>query len=109
MLYGVTAHVALPWGMDFSTDCTLCTRGGYSDESMNTHEWIWNAACSKSFLKKKNLIIRIYGYDMLRQRHHVVRTLNAQGHTETWYNTLPRYLMLTLTYRLNIQPSKRTA
>lgn len=107
MLYGVTANVTLPWGMAFSTDLTLYTRGGYSDETMNTHEWIWNAELSKSFLRKKNLIVRLRGYDILNQRHNVVRTLNAQGRTETWYNTIPRYVMLTLTYRLNIQPKRQ--
>lgn len=108
MLYGFTAHVTLPWGMAFDTDYTLYTRGGYSDETMNTHEWIWNAELSKSFLKKKALIVHLRGYDLLHQRHNVVRTLNAQGRTEAWYNTIPRYVMLTLTYRLNIQPKRNS-
>lgn len=106
MLYGLTANIKFPWGIDFSTDCTLYTRGGYSDETMNTHEWIWNAELSKPFLKKKTFIVRLRGYDLLHQRHNVVHTLNAQGRTETWYRTIPHYAMLTLAYRLNIQPKR---
>ena len=106
MLYGLTANVTFPWGITLNTDCSLYTRGGYSDETMNTHEWIWNAELSKSFLRKKSLVIRLLGYDLLHQRHNVLRTLNAQGRTETWYNTIPRYVMLTLAYRLSIQPKK---
>lgn len=106
MLYGLTANVTFPWSITLNTDRSLYTRGGYSDETMNTHEWIWNAELSKSFLRKKSLVIRLRGYDLLHQRHNVVRTLNAQGRTETWYNTIPRYMMLTMAYRLNIQPKR---
>lgn len=106
MFYGLTASVTLPWGMAFNTDMTLYKRSGYSDETMNTHEWIWNAEITKAFLKSKSLVVKLRGYDILHQRHNVQRTLNAQGRTETWYNTLPRYFMLTLSYRLNIQPKR---
>lgn len=106
MLYGLTANVKLPWGMAINTDCTVHTRRGYSDETMNTNEWLWNAEMTKSLMKKKNLILKIRAYDLLHQRRNIVRTLNAQGRTETWYNTTPNYILFTLTYRLNVQPKK---
>lgn len=106
MLFGLTANVNLPWGMAFNTDCTLHTRGGYADKTMNLHEWIWNAEITKSLLKKKNLILKLRAYDLLHQRHNIVRTLNAQARTETWHNTLPNFVIFTLTYRLHVQPKK---
>ena len=33
--------------------------------------------------------------------------MNSQGRTEARYNTLPRYAMLHVIYRLNIQPKKK--
>lgn len=33
-------------------------------------------------------------------------TLNSQGRTETWYNSLPRYVMLHLSYKFNSGMSK---
>ena len=33
--------------------------------------------------------------------------LNSQGRTETYRNSLPRYVMLHAIYRLNIKPKKR--
>ena len=27
--------------------------------------------------------------------------VNAQGRTETWYNTIPRYVMFSWTFKLN--------
>ena len=106
MLYGLTANIRLPWGMAINTDCTLHTRNGYSDETMNVSEWLWNAEITKSLLKKKNLILKVRAYDLLHQRRNIVRTLNAQGRAETWYNTTPNYILFTLTYRLNVQPKK---
>jgi len=32
--------------------------------------------------------------------------VNAQGRTETWNNCIPRYLMLSAIYKLNIKPKK---
>ena len=47
------------------------------------------------------------GFDILGQLSTVRRTLNAQGRTETWYNTVPRYAMLHVVYHLNREPKKK--
>lgn len=47
------------------------------------------------------------GFDLLHQLSNVSYNVNAQGRTETYTNVLPRYAMLHVQYRLNIQPKKR--
>ena len=46
------------------------------------------------------------GHDILAQRRSIVRTLNAQGRTETWHNVVPRYFMLSLVYHFSKSPRK---
>lgn len=47
------------------------------------------------------------GFDLLQQLSTIRRTVNAQGRTETWYNTLPSYATLHLVYRLDVKPKRR--
>jgi hypothetical protein len=34
--------------------------------------------------------------------------MNEQGRTETWYNSVPRYLMFSLAWKFNVNPKKKT-
>lgn len=106
VLYGVTALAKLPWAVELNTDLTLYTRNGYADATMNKSEWIWNASVEKRFLKNKSLCFKCTAFDLLAQRRNVERRVNAQGYTETWYNTLPRYLLFTLSYRFHKSPKR---
>lgn len=96
----------LPWAIELSTDVTLYNRRGYADASMNTNEWIWNATLEKRMLKDKSLSIKCTAFDLLAQRRNVERRLNVQGYTETWYNTIPRYVLFTLSYRFHKAPRR---
>ena len=104
--FGLSGRVQLPWDMEVSTDFGLYSRRGYEDSSMNTDDWIWNARISKSVMNG-NLTFILDGFDILGQLSNVNRTLNAQGRVETWYNTISRYAMLHVVYRLNIEPKKK--
>lgn len=103
--YGVTGQVELPWNMQLSSDFTEYSRRGYEVSSMNTNELVWNAKLVKRL--KSNISIMLDGVDILGNLSNVQRTVNAQGQTETYYNVIPRYVMLHVVYRLNIQPKKR--
>lgn len=105
--YGTSCALKLPWDFQFDMDLTMHSRRGYEDETMNENNLVWNASLSKAMLKKKNLIVRIVGHDILQQLSSVHRTINAQGRTETWYNTQPAYGLLTVAYRINITPKKK--
>lgn len=56
---------------------------------------------------KGNLTFMLDGFDILGNLSNVRRTLNAQGRTESYYNVIPRYAMLHVIYKLNIQPKKK--
>ena len=105
-LYTFTNQWNLPWSMVIDTDLTYYVRSGYADHSMNSGEWIWNIAVAKRMLKSKALSLKLSGHDILAQRRSIVRTLNAQGRTETWHNVVPRYFMLSLVYHFSKSPRK---
>ena len=104
--YGLTAQIELPWKMQLGTDLTQYSRRGYEDPEMNNDELVWNARLSKSCMKG-NLTFMLDGFDILGNLSNVRRTLNAQGRTESYYNVIPRYAMLHVMYKLNIQPKKK--
>ncbi len=103
--YGARAQLELPWNFQVSTDITMYSRRGYSEESMNTNELVWNARVAKRLLKGK-LTIMFDGFDLLGNLSNVQRYVNAQGRTETFNNVIPSYGILHAIYRLNIQPKK---
>ena len=103
--YGTNAQIELPWGFQISTDLTLYSRRGYSEQSMNTNELVWNARMAKK-LMKGNLTLMFDGFDLLGNLSNVRRTINAQGRTETIRNVIPSYGLFHVVYRLNKQPKK---
>ena len=56
---------------------------------------------------KSHWVIMLDGFDMLNQLSNVNYSVNAQGRTITYSNVLPRYAMLHVQYRINIQPKKQ--
>ncbi len=93
----------LPWQIEGETEMSAKFRRGYEDSAMNTTEWIWNATIQKSILKGA-LTFKLSAVDLLGQLTSVNYSINAQGRTETWVNSLPRYAMLTISYRFNYTP-----
>lgn len=100
--YGLTASTTTPWGMEIATDIRMSSRRGYSDRTMNTNELLWNAQLSQKFLKGSPLTVSLQFYDILHQQSTVSRVLNAQMRSDTWSNAINSYIMLRLTYRLNL-------
>lgn len=102
----VNAFIKLPSDFGFNTQFTPFFRRGYADPAMNTSEWVWNATATKSICHGK-LTFKFTAVDILASVKHVYTSVNAQGHTETWQNVLPRYVLLTLNYRLDMKPKKK--
>ena len=100
-------------GFSIATDLKMYSRRGYGDTSMNRDDLVWNASIARSFLNpfgKKaggTLVARLEGFDILGQLSSTSIFINGQGRTETISHTLPRYLMLHLTYNWNKVPKKR--
>ena len=106
--YGLSCRYCLPWEVKLSTNLKMYSRRGYEDHQLNSDDLVWNATISKSFFKGR-FIAQIEGYDLLHQLSNVNYTVNAQGRTETWYRSLPHYVMAHLVYHWNRQSSKRKA
>lgn len=104
--YGITGEYTFPWKLQFATDFKMYSRRGYDDSSMNTNNLIWNASLSRAFCKSR-LIAKITGYDLFHQMSQVTYYVNGQGKTETWINTIPSYVMMSISYKINVQPKNK--
>lgn len=104
--YGLTCIYELPWSLQLATDMKMFSRRGYSDSAMNTNDLVWNASLSRSFMKGQ-LTARLEGFDILGQLSNTAFTVNAQGRTEKWRNSLSSYAMLHLIYKFSLMPKKR--
>ena len=100
--YGGNTKITFPWGSDLSTDFHVFSKRGYSDESLNTNEMIWNAQLSHSFLRGKKLTVMLQWYDILHEQTNFSRTVNANGWTDREVNAITSYAMLHVSYRLNL-------
>ena len=100
---GMNAQISLPWKFQVTTDLTMFARRGYQQHEMNATNWIWNAQLTRSFIKGK-LLAKLQGFDMLHQLSNTQYMMNAQGRTETWRNSIPRYVMFSLSWRFNVNP-----
>ena len=104
--YGLTGMVVLPGEVNLSTDITMYSRRGYEDAGMNEDNIVWNARATKSILKGR-ITFAVDAFDILHQLRKVDRYVNAQGRVETYYNTVPRYVMFHAMYKFNVMPKKR--
>ena len=100
--YGLSANVTMPWGTRIASDIGMNSRRGFSDESMNTNELIWNAQISQSFLRGNALTLSLQFYDILNRQSNFTRTINEMMRSDTEYNSVHQYAMLRVIYRLNI-------
>ena len=106
-LYTLNLNAPLPLGVDLNTDLNLFMRRGYSDQAMNTDEWVWNANLSRYIDKRKTWLLKLSAHDLLGQLSAVRRTLNAQGRVETVSNTMTRNIMLHIVWKFNKKPYKK--
>ncbi len=104
--YGANVNVRLPWNMALASDAHVRSRRGYSDKSLNTNEFIWNAQISQSFLKAKNLSVILQFYDILHNQSNFSRTINEMMRSDTEYNAINSYAMLHVVYRFNLMGGK---
>ena len=127
--YGPDLSLKLPHDLHFSTVFSICQRRGYDDRSMNDTELVWDASLNWDFDFRRSSYfryekeegfdhkvagtgarpwtLRITCHDLLKQLSNTRRVINAQGITETWYNSVPAYVMLHLCYRFTKQPKNR--
>lgn len=86
----------LPKNWNISTDIGYTARYGYQLSDVN--EILWNAEVSKTW---GNATLAIQAYDMLQQKKNIVQVVGENYVRYEKYNTLPTYVMLNFTYKLN--------
>ena len=105
--YGLSARYTLPRiNTTLSADGNMYSRRGYGSSELNTDDFVLNASVSQPFFKGK-LIARIEAFDLLHQLSNTQYSVNAKGRTETWYRSLPHYVMAHLVYHWNKNPKKK--
>lgn len=105
--YGIGSTGPLVAGIEYDTKLVVYSRRGYSEPSMNDNRVIWNMNISRAFLKSKALVLRIEAHDLLNQISNVENVVNAQGRTERWYNSVPRFALLHVCYKFNSMSKKK--
>lgn len=100
--YGGTfyATYTTPIGIVLSTDLNYAATSGYSN-GYDTKTWMWNAEISYQFLRGRNAAVSLKAYDILGQRSNVSRTVTANYIDDNRYNSLTRYVMVSVSYRFN--------
>lgn len=104
---GFNGLFELPAGFSINTDLMCYTRHGYGVENLDTTDPVWNIRVSYCPPRNRKWIFMIDGFDMLHTLSNVSYAVNAAGRTVTYTNVLPRYILFSIQYRLNIQPKKR--
>lgn len=105
--YGLTARYTLPKiNTTLAADATMYSRRGYGSTELNSDDFLLNASISQPFLKDR-LIARLESFDLLHQLNTTQCMVNAQGRIETWYRSLPHYVMLHLIWHFNKNPKKK--
>ncbi len=100
MTYKMGLQFKMPYNLSLTTELSLNTRRGYADSRLNTNERILNAGAQWHWTRP-GLRFILDGYDLLQQISRVSYLINAQGRTESWDNTIPRYVMLRIIYQFN--------
>lgn len=100
----MTGEFALPYKLTLNTDFSVYNRRGFTDNLLNTDNYIWNARLSYPAMNGK-LLLMLDGYDLLHNLSNVSYTMNAQARTETLRTVLPRYVMFHVQWKFNYKPT----
>lgn len=104
--YGGHLRYTIPWlKLYIGTDIRMFSRRSYQSEMMNTDDLVWNAELSRTLFKEK-LTFKLTAFDLLHQLSSKQYSVNAQGRTEYWNNCIPRYVMLSIAYKIAQTPKQ---
>lgn len=103
--YGLDLQLRLPWKISLSTDFKVYSRRGYSISSLNDDNLVWNMRLQKAFTPR--LTLSVDAFDILGRLDNVTQVLTSGYHSETRFNSIPRYVMARLIYRFHIAPKKK--
>lgn len=94
----LNGSLRLPFRFKIGTEIEWEFRQQLSADDRNNKVFLWNAWVSRSFLKDQSLVFKVYANDILNQNIGYSRVTTAEQISESNYNTIQRYLMLSLTW-----------
>lgn len=104
--YGGNLQYTIPvLKLTLATDMNMFSRRGYNSSNMNTNDLVWNAQITRP-LCKGMVIAKLQAFDILHELSNTNFYVDAQGRTETWYNTIPRYMMFSLAFKMHKKNKK---
>jgi hypothetical protein len=86
----------LPAGFGIDSDFEYNWYAGYTTKQDD--EFILNSEITKTILHDK-VTLAVKGYDLFNEAKNLSVTDATNYHTETWNNTLGRYIIFSVTYR----------
>lgn len=100
--YNINADVNfnLPLNFMIGSDIT-CTMNRGRTTGYNLTSTMWNANISKYITKKKDAMVKVQAFDILRQYISVSRSVADNYIIDTQNNVLQQYFMVSFTYFLN--------
>jgi len=103
--YGFNAEVevSLPKRFEIESSLMGISRRGYNYAQMNDNEYLWNITAKKHV---KDWTLQLDVFDLLNQRKSVQYQVSSTARTETFRNTLRRYAMLHVIWKINKKPKK---
>src|SRR4030095_10881123 len=90
----------LPHNFEFSTDAEFQAREKDPRFTTRSNYTRWNASITKRMLKENRLELNLGVYDILDQNKGYERNFNSYSFTETYYLTLRRFWLLTVTWNI---------
>lgn len=104
--YGGNLQYTIPtMKITLATDINMFSRRGYNNSMMNTDDLVWNAQLTRPLCKGK-VVAKLQAFDILHKLSTKNFYVDAQGRTETWYNSIPRYMMFSLAFKMHKKAKK---
>ncbi len=103
---GGSFDITLPWDIRLSSDINSDIRRG-SRNGYDRTTTMWNAQLSKSFFRKKNVVVRVNLYDILKERETIGYAVDENSIRDWSSNTSEKYFMASVTYRFNVFGAKK--
>lgn len=96
-----SGRVYLPKKFELHTDINTELRQKDKRFAQNNNFTKWNMDITKRFFKGNDLEVKLGVYDILNQNRGFDRSFNSYSFTESYYTTLKRFWLLTLTWNIS--------
>lgn len=103
----IEGYLALPWKMELNSDINFDLRQKISAFDRNTNITVWNASLNKKVFKDKSGKFIFSANDILNQNKGYSRIINSSFVTDSRYQKVGQYFMLTFQWAFNKMPATK--